>query len=257
MLTIKNSIVHNATDNDELQELVKVLEQEPNFLDHSFPSNVQSLVGGVAPSGYGGEWNAVKWKRLAAVYLGKLTLCVEVEPSRLRFGRVEARNVLNVLGVLACRRELVDRIVEVREAKSNVLAVWLFMDGRWRLTVVDSLLPAYGTTVSSRLVFSCTEGSDAWASVLEKAYAKALGSYYRLLAPNAAATLQHFTGLPIEKVPMYELKELWTRLKEHLRRGNLLVASLTDEDGYERLFTLANFCEHPTAKLLKVRNGYT
>lgn len=164
--------------------------------------------------------------------------------------------MLNVLGVLACRRELIDRILELRELKNNVLAVWIFMDGRWQLYVLDSLFPAYGSSITSKLIFSHANNNDVWAAVLEKAYAKALKSYYKVLLPNAVATLQHFTGLPAEKLPMYDLKELWTRLKEHLKKSNVVVSEFKDEDGFERLFVVVNFFEHPTCRLLKIKNGY-
>lgn len=256
MQTIKNNIVHNQRDNDELQELVKIIEQEPNFLDHQFPSNVQSLIFGCNPNSYSGEWNSIKWKRLPNINLGKLTLCREIDPSKLRYGRVEIRNILNVLGVLACKRELIDRIIEIKEIKSNVFAVWIFIDGKWQLYVIDSLFPSYGSNITCKFIFSYTENYDVWANIIEKAYAKALRSYYKLLIPNAVFTLQHLTGLPIEKIPMYDLKELWTRLKENLKKNNFIVSEFKDEGGYERLFVVVNFYDHPTCKLLKIKNGY-
>lgn len=256
MQTIKNNIVYNKKDNDELLELVKIIEQEPNFIDHQFPSNVQSLITGCNSSKYSGEWNSVKWRRLPNINLGKLTLCNEIEPGKLRYGKVEIRNILNVLGVLACKRELIDRIIEIKDIKSNVFAVWLFMDGKWQLFVIDILFPSYGTNITSKFIFSYTENYDVWANIVEKAYAKALHSYYKLLIPNALFTLQHFIGLPIEKVPMYDLKELWAKLKDNLKKSNIIVSEFNDEDGFENLFSVVNFYEHPTCKLLKVKNGY-
>lgn len=256
MLTIKNNIVYNQKDNDELQELVKIIEQEPNFLDHQFPSNVQSLIFGCDPTTYSGEWNTIKWKRLPNINLGKMTLDKEIDPMKLRFGRVEIRNILNVLSVLACRRDLIDRIIEIKDIKSNVFAVWIFMDGKWQMYVVDSLFPSYGTNVTSKFIFSYTENNDVWVNIIEKAYAKALHSYYKLFIPNAVFTLQHLTGLPIEKVPMYDLKELWAKLKENLKKSNFIVSEFIHEDGFERLFVVVNFYEHPTCKLLKIKNGY-
>ena len=242
-------------ENKEMMILLRSLEQEPEFVDYKFPANIQSLIKGSDEKSYKGEWNGVKWKKLGQIKMGKLTLTRNIDPNTLSYGKVQIRNLLEVFGVLACRKDLVNRIIEIKDPRCNLLAVWLFIDGKWTLVHMDPLFPIYGINITSRFVFCYDKEDDSWPSILEKAYAKTLGSYFKLFISNPIFTLQHFTGLPIEKVSTFDLKELWSRIKDGVKKENFIVCSLKVE-AMEEHFVIADYHEDLTYKLLKIKNGY-
>jgi calpain-15 len=54
--------------------------------------------------------------------------------------------------------------------------VWLFIDGVWKCIVLDDFFPLH----NGKPFFSRNSGPEIWVMLLEKAYAKAFGSYQKI-----------------------------------------------------------------------------
>jgi len=66
----------------------------------------------------------------------------------------------------------------------------LFIDGAWELITIEPIFPMLGTSLKD-FYFSLNKDNsckDIWINILEKAYAKILGSYYKLQIHNSMIT---------------------------------------------------------------------
>lgn len=106
---------------------------------------------------------------------------------------------LSALCVVAQRSyDLLGRLF-VETNRDAAYGVRLFLDGRWETVFVDELLPATNRDDAATLAFvksfcSVSGEQTLWASVLEKAYAKAHGSYAALSGGQISEALEALTG---------------------------------------------------------------
>lgn len=106
---------------------------------------------------------------------------------------------LSALCVVAQRSyDLLGRLF-VETNRDAAYGVRLFLDGQWDTIFVDELLPATNRDDAETLAFVksfCAVSGEQtlWASVLEKAYAKAHGSYVALSGGQISEALEALTG---------------------------------------------------------------
>ena len=254
---IKKNIINNDSDIKKLQNLFMILDQKIKYTDHDFPPNIQSLISGY--SDYKGQWDRIKFEEIDHFKFPEIKMFSNFSKNSIKFGKIKNINFLNIISVLIYRPEIIKRIFEIEKINENVYAIWLFIGGCWELMFLDCLFPFLG---NNKKVFSFTysenndEEIELYISLLEKAYAKLLGSYYRLLYPNPIYSLQNFTGLPFEKLPLFNIKSLWKKIKENINKNNFVVCNIRDENGTERLFYIEKYYEEPLLKLIKVKNGF-
>ena len=78
--------------------------------------------------------------------------------------------------------ELINSLFHIKEkTEENVYGIYFFIDGRWKLVLVDDYFP-YKTKkcVVKELFFSCSFQNEIWVSLLEKAWAKLNGCFARI-----------------------------------------------------------------------------
>ncbi|XP_030622598.1 calpain-12 [Chanos chanos] len=93
--------------------------------------------------------------------------------------------------------------------------------GEWVEVVVDDRLPVRG----GRLLFSYSRSSNEfWSALVEKAYAKLIGSYGSLKGGNISEGMEDFTGGIARSLPVsaHTPRVLWRALTASLSRGSLL-----------------------------------
>ena len=112
----------------------------------------------------------------------------------------------------SCCRALPVLISGTARNSAGCYCIRLFLDGRWRVVVVDDRLPitpkprrehlAFG----SRLAFCrCADAmgkQQLWASLVEKAYAKSHGSYQAISGGHVAEALLDLTGARSLDIPI-------------------------------------------------------
>jgi hypothetical protein len=120
--------------------------------------------------------------------------------------------------------------------------------------VVDDLLPY--DTINGRMLFArSTDPNEFWVSLLEKAYAKLLGSYDALDAGSAADAILDFTSAVVESWPIRhpiplpigmderspeikqrmkamdeEMDKRWKQLRGYIRSGSLTSCAILPRD---------------------------
>ena len=137
---------------------------------------------------------------------------------------------LSAISVVAERADLVERVCEQRRelAKDGKYTFRLFFDGDWRDVTVDDHLPvqmpkAQGkggkrsrAAGAQQLAYSKAKHNQLWIPLLEKAYAKAHGSYEAIVGGWIREALLDLTGQPCECVdfwaPGFDSELCWAKL---------------------------------------------
>ena len=122
--------------------------------------------------------------------------------------------LLSALALLAERPHLLEALLPTRVANdAGAYHVRLCCDGEWRTLLVDDLLPcrAGGATA-----FGSAARRQLWVPLVEKACAKAFGSYEALEGGTIAEALALLTGFPTERLTLqardtHEIHARYTR----------------------------------------------
>ncbi|MEW5306402.1 MAG: hypothetical protein WDW36_008868 [Sanguina aurantia] len=136
-----------------------------------------------------GAISAVVWRRVS----GTLYYPTR-KASRLLKGELHDHWFLGAVAAVATKPDLLlDLIVSDELAAQGLYTFQLYKHGCWREVVVDNFLPCLAG--QDRLAFACSANvGELWPSLLEKAYAKAHGSYYALHGGSLGDALVDLTG---------------------------------------------------------------
>ena len=134
---------------------------------------------------------------------------------------------MSALAVVAQRHDLIARLFAVDTARNaaGCYVLRLFIDGAWTSVWIDDQLPVTAAPRRERLAFdtklafcrcgSATGAQQLWASLVEKAYAKAHGSYQSISGGQVAEALLDLTGAPTEMVYLgddhFDSELMWAR----------------------------------------------
>ncbi len=133
----------------------------------------------------------------------------------LRQGGVGDCWFMSALAVVAERHDLIARLFAADTARNGVglCCVRLFLDGAWASVWIDDQLPvtsqprrealAFDTKLAFCRCSSITGQQQLWASFVEKAYAKAHGSFQSISGGWVAEALLDLTGAPTEMICTY------------------------------------------------------
>ncbi|CAM9415371.1 unnamed protein product [Chrysoparadoxa australica] len=129
---------------------------------------------------------------------------------------------------LAVVAEKPERIAPLmRTLETNVAGVYevrLFVNGSWQDVLVDSFLPCMSQETAKKgkrwsqhgLAYSRATGNQLWPCLMEKAYAKVLGSYQALSGGHVTEALLALTGAPSETLVMssqtFDSEDGWVKL---------------------------------------------
>ena len=212
--------------------------------------------GSKGASGYSSALvSKLSWRNLGAE--PRFVICKkEFASSHIRQGAVGNCWFLSALAVVAERNELIRRIMPHTSTNAGgCYQVNLFLDGAWEPIVVDSNLPVViqkrgkaakderfrgGINLDETTVavpaFCAAPEYQLWAPLVEKAYAKAHGSYQMLSGGFIQEGLQDLTGAPTETVLFrasnFDKETFWGRLLSFSSAGFLMgVATAGGGDG--------------------------
>ena len=112
-----------------------------------------------------------------------------------------------------------------------------FKEENWRYVIIDKRIPIYDG--AKEYIYShCTDGSELWVPLIEKAYAKMFGCYYSLVGGFIDEALTDLTSLPSEKLKLHnrdgtfkEDKEDFWRFLMECRENNSLMGCSRASDG--------------------------
>mmetsp|Transcript_44012 Transcript_44012/g.141109 ORF Transcript_44012/g.141109 Transcript_44012/m.141109 type:complete len:758 (-) Transcript_44012:132-2405(-) len=160
---------------------------------------------------------------------------------------------------------------QIKLSPAGIYMVRLCLGGQWHSILVDDRLPCIGDGAfyHTQLAYCTTRRSQLWASLVEKAYAKACGSYESVIGGEAGEALSVLTGWPCTLVifswPGFDAGVLWATLESSKGAGFLMTCSTPPHVRSRTLtpnhvYSLLDVCEVRDAgqscKLLKIRNPY-
>ena len=80
---------------------------------------------------------------------------------------------------------------------------------------MDEYFPSHNRGRGWELAFSKTDQNELWVILLEKAYAKAYGSYWEIIGGDPVHALRDLTGAPYDRIENFDdLDAAWAKLKD-------------------------------------------
>ena len=140
----------------------------------------------------------IEFKRITEIVPKKeLKLFKGIEPNDVCQGSLGNCYYLSALAAIAefARERRIEKMFLHEEANpQQVYAVRMYINGIERIIIVDNYLPVYRGT--SEIAFSKCLSGEMWVPILEKAWAKANGSYDWTIGGFTKEALRCLTGAP-------------------------------------------------------------
>ena len=222
--------VHPTLRDTQFEKLLKFCKQN-NVLyqDKQFPPNQASLFKSATRKGYDGKMNDIVFNRPKNIFPKDKYYFIgdEVDPTDICQGQLGHCYFLSSIASLSEQTSLISRLFFVKDFNPNgVIGVWLFINGFWRLYPLDEYFP----TRKNRngvvaLTFSSNYENEFWVAALEKAYAKAYGSYYDIVGGDPVFSLRDLTGAPFERIQEFtDIKKIWKKVLDAVVSNYILCA---------------------------------
>ena len=145
--------------------------------------------------------------------------------------------------------DLIQNIIASKQGdftKYGVFTARFYVEGDWVEVITDTRLPSVrnprsGVTIP--LYGRCSGPNEFWIPLVEKAYAKALGTYEAIPKVKIQDVLVHLTGGSVQVYQLNEhyaagtavYKEMWEKLKHYIQNDSVILAMPSKEkDGREK-----------------------
>eukprot|EP00340_Litonotus_pictus_P002393 CAMPEP_0170516292 /NCGR_PEP_ID=MMETSP0209-20121228/2543_1 /TAXON_ID=665100 ORGANISM="Litonotus pictus, Strain P1" /NCGR_SAMPLE_ID=MMETSP0209 /ASSEMBLY_ACC=CAM_ASM_000301 /LENGTH=764 /DNA_ID=CAMNT_0010801111 /DNA_START=96 /DNA_END=2390 /DNA_ORIENTATION=+ len=133
------------------------------------------------------------------------------------------------LSSLASLCEFPDLIFQIFRTKEKSIygyyEIVLFIEGEWQIVIVDDHFPV-STNNHKSFKFCKPNGSELWAALLEKAWAKVNGGYRNTIAGKENEALNALTGFPAERydtrASVMDRDELWDLVLRSDKASNVM-----------------------------------
>lgn len=164
--------------------------------------------------------------------------------------------LLSALTLVVQNRYLLSNVLPTSSmefGQSSRCEIRLFLNGRWHSVIVDDWLPC---DQCDRLVFSEAKRNQLFVPLIEKAMAKLLGGYHRLIGGHSSLGLTCLTGYPCQVFSLpsanypdpLSIMEFWTKILSFNSARFLMTVSCgrnghenrQQEEQYKRLGLLLN-----------------
>lgn len=209
--------VHPSCKSDKLPNLLTFCKNKSvSFKDKEFFADKASLLGKRTPADYDGSFDAIEYKKASDLFKNGYTLFKGISPNDIRQGSLGNCYFLCSLAALAEYPDLITRLFDFDDINDHgVQSVWLNLNGIWTQIILDEYFPSYFNGEEHDLAFSKTEQAELWVILLEKAYAKAYGSYWEIIGGDPVHALRDLTGAPYDRIEDFaDLDAAWKKLSD-------------------------------------------
>ena len=160
----------------------------------------------------------------------------KVQPTDIVQGSLGTCYLLSSLSALARRPAFIRRLFDGPSVNpQGVNCVWLNINGIWKQIVVDNIFPT-SKDGQDNFYMGSARDSDRWVNFVEKAYAKAFGSYQIVDGGFEIEALRDLTGAPYEKIQGEDFSnanKIWYKVQKADRKGYLMVTSTEGQEERE------------------------
>uniref|UniRef100_A0A3P8Q3N1 Calpain 12 n=1 Tax=Astatotilapia calliptera TaxID=8154 RepID=A0A3P8Q3N1_ASTCA len=215
----ENPIKFKDQDFETLQ--AECLKSGVLFSDPTFPAEQKSIGTPEDPD----PKKAIQWKRPKEISKNAVFVEDTTATTDICQGQLGNCWLLAALSCLTAHPSLFMKVVPPNQSLSDRYAgifhfkFWQY--GEWVEVVVDDRLPVR----EGRLLFSYSRTrNEFWSALVEKAYAKLIGSYGSLKGGNISEGMEDFTGGIARSLEISSRtpRVLWRSLAAALSRGSLL-----------------------------------
>jgi hypothetical protein len=261
--TVNKSI--RVKDSLVIPLLKKCQEKQKNYLDDSFPHQIESITKNPNHEHFE-TYKASRWLRPHQIFncdYSKIKLFDQIDPNDIRQGSLGVCYFLSVLSALAEFPERVKKIFSQTEAnKYGVYGVNFFFQGIPTEVVVDDFFACMDDKLEP--VFAKPNGNELWVLLLEKAWAKYFGGYTVVEYEVVDYAMEEILGVPSMGywVNKYTPDALWKIIVESDKKKYLISATsakdVTKDEGLvpTHAYTVISALKVDDKKLLKLRNPW-
>lgn len=189
------------------------------FVDVSFPPSDASLWG----KGERRCFEQLEWLR--PQQLSGPAGSLFTKPSKvsdIRQGLLSDCYLVAAIALLARQPSLLSRLFVAYQPEEGWYTVKLFLNGCWEPMTLDTFLPCFQGCPA----FAHHIDDEVYACFIEKACAKAYGSYAALTGGHFDEALWDLTGLPVEEVNLSRAPpNLAQKILQHWEQGDLLACA--------------------------------
>ena len=176
----------------------------------------------------------LKWVRATEMYEDPKVFCNKIEPNDVMQGAI---GTCYFLAACAAMAETPDRIrarfyTQIVN-KAGIFLVGIFVGGVETPIIIDDFLPTLTTLERFEPYFARSREPELWISLLEKAWAKYLGSYIKIkagLSRNVAIHLMGTAATEINHGTVDDRTEFFNMLMRSYHKGNTMMATAMNED---------------------------
>jgi hypothetical protein len=211
-----------------------------HYTDPEFPPNNASLLG----LDKNGEFitpenkekakainvEEIEWKRIGEVYQDWDIFQDQIEINDIKQGNLENCYFLSSLAALTEYPDLIyQKFITKHPEKFGYYELVLFIDGAWKKVPIDDYLPFMKGT--DKHAFSQPNGTEMWALLLEKAWAKVNSGYGNVILGEVSDALQALTGCVCnaDKLQTMTEDQLWEKLQTAYEKNNIMCTGTINE----------------------------
>ena len=171
------------------------------------------------------------WKRLSELFNPKeLNIMKEPIDKDIIQGDLGDCYFLSALQSLSEKPERIKKIIQKNKINdSNIYQANVFINGKPVCIVMDDFFPIIES--ENKLAFAGInpDSNNIWPLIIEKAYAKANGSYEDIINGNCSDAFRFLTPAPVETINHdYEDKTLFDKITNSLSKGFLVMCDITN-----------------------------
>jgi len=210
------------------------LNSTRQYEDKGFPPTKQSLIGSDTDSMNAKNFEGLTFARPAEAFQSMdFNLFGLLKTGNMAVGMLgDIYFVSSVAALVDYSSELIEDISLLRKSNElGIYAFWLCLDGEWKETVVDDMVPTFinPNTKKIHLAFAQTvETNDLWLPLLQKAYAKSFGCYNNISLGDPFHVINSLTGAFVRRINDLSKKdELLKIINNRIGQGYLVVAVQT------------------------------
>ena len=179
-------------------------------------------------------WEAFKWCRVEEIYDSQnYTIFVGGSSmDDIQQGNIGDCYFLSVLGSLCVFPDFFDKLFYIKvKTKEHVYGVYLFLNGQWRLVLVDDYFPYEGFGFK-QFAFSCSAENEIWVALLEKAWAKVNGCYAKIGCgglPNEVFDVLTEAFSEQRSINKNNKEEIWKVCENAVGKGYVMTAGTSGD----------------------------
>ena len=192
---------------------------ESHFIDKDFPPTIDSFYPKTVElsAEESKKWDEYEWIHCTDLdEKTDLTVNSIIDSFKLTQNKIENCYFVGVLISLGTDPERIKRLFseDTKDSEREKFEVNVYPMGIRTTMVVDGYFPYLQSCQS--LAFSRSIDFSLWSPILEKIWAKYLGSYYNIINKNPSIGFSFLSGYPCEVVKISEVKmeDFWKKLLE-------------------------------------------